>query len=242
MRRGHMLSILLAVALSGCALQRASKPPPETPFLEGVEDQSVEISGGPFQRVWTDPDFEPDGYDKVYIAPVDLSHLPDDGWRGSADVSMGRSSYRRAVERLAQYMQQAFRDRFRKSDTNRFKVVDSVDLNTLVIEIALTEAVLERPVAYAAALAVPFPGTTQLFDIMSSPSLAFAMRVRSGRDGKIVAAVSDRKFPPVRLVDLKKLTASGPAREVVNGWADMTVAAFNEERIRRPTRFSLLPW
>lgn len=126
----------------------------------------------------------------------------------------------------------------------RIAVTDRPTEGTLVIEIALTELEFSHPVARAGALAAPVPGTGAALSTITDPHVAFAARLTDATTGELVASIADRKFPPMRIVDLNKLTVKSSAREVVALWATSIGQALQGNGIDPVTekRFSLLPW
>ena len=127
----------------------------------------------------------------------------------------------------------------------RLKVVTSPASDAVNLELGFTELVLSRPVARAAAMAAPVPGLEFALSAMSEPHVAFAARFTS-QDGTILlGTVADRRFPPMRAIDLNKLTVSSSAREIVAQWARELAEAieFNQlVPVERSSRFSLRPW
>lgn len=71
--------------------------------------------------------------------------------------------------------------------------------------------------------------------------MAFAARITDADTGQLIATVADRKFAPVRIVDLNKLTVSSTPREISQLWADTIATAINSDGFTKvdEKRFSL---
>ena len=146
---------------------------------------------------------------------------------------------------IARYFRIRLISELNSMETKRFAIVDAPDRDSLVLEIAITELVLSEPIVRAAALAVPFPGVDLALSTISDPHVSFAARFTSHNGSKLVATVADRRFPPIRLIDLNKLRARSSAREIIANWAKQLAQAIQLDefkKVQRNSWFSILPW
>jgi hypothetical protein len=126
-----------------------------------------------------------------------------------------------------------------------FSVVTEGGEGTLVFDIAITELEFSHPVEKAGMLLVPVPGASVAFSAVSDPHVAFAARVYDGKSQKLIATLGDRKFPPVRIIDLNKVTVTSSTREIVATWADIFAEGLNRNRfvkVHDKGIFRILPW
>jgi len=114
-----------------------------------------------------------------------------------------------------------------------------------VLDIALTELEFSHPIARAGSLASPIPGTGVAVSAVSDPHVAFAMRITDGSTGELLATAADRKFSPIRIVDLNKLTVTSSPREIVQNWSLELADAIQLGRfaeVESRGDFKLHPW
>jgi predicted ester cyclase len=177
---------------------------------------------------------------------VSIDRLPKDSWKESRSPFLtSRNEYQKEASALADYFKEQLNKKIAAFPKGTFSVADATGEATLVFDIALTELEFSHPVTKAGMLLVPVPGASVAFSAVSDPHVAFAARVYDGVSGKLVATLGDRKFPPVRVIDLSKLTVTSSTREIVATWAEIFAEGLNRDRfvrVRDKGIFRILPW
>lgn len=246
-RRATLLSVVSAFAflssLSGCAW-KARVETVSPVFLEDV-DISSKLETLPFDHSWVRAKFDGRSYRKLHVKEIRTDLLPEDGWMNSySSVISSAEDYRRESQEIGRYFREQLIEALQEKEPPRFVIVDAPGSDVLTLEIALTELEFSHPVARAASLAAPVPGTGPALSSMTDPHAAFAARLYDG-SGRLVATAADRRFPPARIVDVNKLTATSSAREVSTIWAGlMSEALTNGQFVKTEDSswFSVLPW
>jgi hypothetical protein len=215
---------LCAFSLTACAAkQRVTSI--NNVFLEDVDISSTRPNL-PFEHAWVSPNYSKSEFKGVYIKPIRIDLLPPNEWNKSASAFVrSEEEFREKARDIAEYFRGELVEKTRSSSKQRLRVVNSPSPDSLVIEIAITELELAHPVARAGSLVAPVPGTGAAIAAISDPHVAFAARITDGASGRLLATAADRKFAPLRIIDLNKLTVSSSAREVCALWSDTMAAA-----------------
>lgn len=241
-----MVAALHASLLSGCATKQRMEPLPPT-FLEGAPREHA-IDRVPFEHAWGADTKIAQPVKAIYVKPVRTDLLSPEEWRNSTGVSItDREDFQSFVNELAVYFHEQLVAELQKVYDRhpRLKVVTAPANDAVNLELGFTELVLSRPVARAAAMAAPVPGLEFALSAMSEPHVAFAARFTSPDGAILLGTVADRRFPPMRAIDLNKLTVSSSAREIIAQWARELAEAIEFDRlapVERSSRFSLMPW
>lgn len=239
-----MQAVVALVAFAGCAVQERTKPISNL-FLED-RDVSVKDDTLPFDHAWVEPDLPLGYYSKVFFRSVTISTLPKDKWKDSSSSYIGsEQAYLQESQLLADYFLKQLKKKVEKYPHGTVQVVDKPEPGGLVFDLALTENEFSNPIENTGAILVPLPGSAMAFSAISDPHVAFAARVYDGETGKLVATAADRKYPPTRLLDFNKVTATSPNREIVSIWADIIAEALNRDGFAKVSSrgiFSILPW
>lgn len=234
---------LTALSLAACSLHDRVASVDNT-FLEDV-DVSQKLVNIPYDHAWVRPGFDGRVYPKLYLKPIRLDKLGENAWMKSASSFItSRESYLEEAKEIADYLQEQLVKQINEYPNPSVTLVDRPDERTLTLEIALTELEFSHPIARAAALAAPVPGTGPALSAMSDPHVAFAARI-TDETGRLAVTAADRKFPPTRIIDLNKLTITSSPREVCALWAKTMAEALNKRRFSKTKdngKFSLLPW
>jgi hypothetical protein len=232
------------VATAGCATNDRIKPLPTT-FLED-RDTTIKDDTLPLSHAWIDPEHPHGYYTKVYYRSVTVDRLPEDAWRGSMSTFLtSKAGYEKLAQSLADYFKQKLVEKTTKYKNGTFSVTDKAEEHGLVFDFAITELEFSHPVSKAGMLLVPVPGASVAFSAVSDPHVAFAARVYDGKTGRLLATLGDRRFPPIRLLDVNKVTLSSSAHEIVTDWADIIVEGLNRDEFAKVSDrgiFRLLPW
>ncbi len=213
-------------------------------FLKDV-DITSKRANLPYEHAWVNPDLNRSKFTSVYIKPIRTDLLPADGWQSSASAFVtSKEEYLEKAQEIAEYFRSELIAKANESQAKRLQLVDTPSVDTLVVEIALTELELSHPVARAGSLLAPIPGTGAAVSSISDPHVAFAARLTDGSNGQLVATAADRKFAPTRILDLNKLTVSSSAREISALWAATMAQALQGDGLSKidDTRFDWKPW
>jgi len=236
-------ALTLVFLLTGCTAEKRISGVSNT-FLEDV-DITAKIENLPFDHAWIKPGVNGAHFDKIYVKPIRVDKLPAGAWKNSISTAItSQEDYYVTAAEIAEYFHERIEAGLRAQQVRRYQVVNKPGPDTLVLAIALTELEFSHPIARAGALAVPVPGTGAALSTVTDPHVAFAARITDGETGELIATAADRKFPPARIVDLNKLTATSSAREVCSLWADIIAQGIqgNANEKLSSKRFSLLPW
>ncbi len=213
-------------------------------FLNGV-DVTQKIDNLPFAHAWVKPHFDGQKFNKIFIKDVRIDQLPEDSWKASSGLYISsKDAFLEEAQGLAEYFKDKLIAAFVRYPDRRLELAYAPGIDTISLEIAFTELLFSHPAARAGSLAVPVPGTGAVLSAISDPHVAFAAQLRDS-SGTLVATAADRKFSPIRLLDLNKLTVTSSAREVCSIWATLIAEATNRGRSERTENrgsFSLLPW
>lgn len=236
--------IVASLALVSCAVKERTEPVVAT-FLDGALREST-IADIPFLHAWIAPQETPIPYSSIYVKPVRTDLIPKDMWLRSRGLAVSsEEEFKKDADIIARYFRIRLLSELKATSSKRFTVVDTPDDRSLVLEIAITELVLSEPIIRAAALAVPFPGVDLALSTITDPHVSFAARFTSPDGKKLIATAADRRFPPIRLIDLNKLRARSSAREIIAHWARQLAQAIqlNEfKKVEGNTWFAILPW
>lgn len=202
----------------------------------------------PFEQAWGSEQKLRGGITSIYVKPVRTDPLPADTWENSTGVSItSGKDFDEIARNIASYFhKQLVAELIKVYERHpRLRVVTTPAKDAVNVEIALTELFLSRPVARAAAMAAPIPGLEFALSAMSEPHVAFAARFTSPDGTVLLGTVADRRFPPMRPIDINKLTVTSSAREIVAQWARELAEAIEFDRlapVERSLGFSLMPW
>jgi hypothetical protein len=248
MRKITQYFLVLAFTFStvgGCAIYNQTQPVSPL-FLDGATLDST-VDRVPFQHAWSSSN-SGGGISSIYVKPVRVDLLSPDSWTESTSLGItSAEDYNKAAQSLAVYFDERLREELRHvyERNKRLRIVDAISQDSVILEIALTEIVLSRPVSHAVGMAAPVPGLGMALSAMHEPHVAFAARFMAPDGATLFGTVADRRFPPIRVLDLNKLTLTSSIREIISQWARELAEAIEFERlaiVERSSRFSLLPW
>jgi hypothetical protein len=235
---------LVALILSGCAVEGRFEPPPRT-FLEDISTAKT-MKNMPFQHAWVDPKSVQKEYSSVFVRPIRIDLLSHDAWKRSSSIGItSKEDYEKEAQGIADYFHEQLIAALKSSSSKRFQVVDTPTKSSLIVSIALTEVEFSHPITRAAALAAPVPGVDMALNTITDPHVAFAARFTDPLSNALQASAADRRYPPLRLIDLNKLTITSSTREIVKDWSRELAEAIQSNRfatVERTSGFSLLPW
>ena len=181
-------------------------------------------------------------YDRVYIAPVDISQLrQSSGWADFDKAMSGKFGTK--MGELTAFMQKAYQQAFRKQTAaSKLQVIDAPDKKpgTLVVETAIiaycpTKAELNAA-GMASSLVVPVVGmaVTQMF---GSGSITIECRLKDAATGEIVSMYATTETDPKALFAPSQLTWSSSAqiniKQVAAYTAQVYLAARDYRKVNR---------
>ena len=199
--------------LSSCAIEHAGKPLEPTKFLTSTgTDTSARISRLPFEHSWRDPGLDISKYKNIVIRPVTMKYLRTENWERSKSSEIpNQRAFENRSRKLAEYFTKRLNISFADPICLFYKVNDSSKPDTLVLEVALTEAYFPDP-------------SVKPLDI---PVCAFEAKVRDGRTGKILITSADRRGPDLHLAG--EDTHITDNKEICAIWARQLMEASNKE-------------
>ncbi len=237
----HRICLILLCSCAACSLKERVEPISPV-FLDGaaLESRIPEI---PFQHAWAAPGAGTATYRSVYIKPIRTDLLPTDEWKRSRGfATTSQEAFNQDALVLARYFRIRLLAELEKAHNKRLTVVAKPDDATLIVEIALTELVLSEPILRVLALAAPLPGVDVALSTISDPHVAFAARFFAPDGATLLGTVADRRFPPLRVIDLNKLRARSSAREILSMWARELAESIQFEEFRKVERSSWFSW
>jgi len=221
-------------------------PAPDAGFIEHPEWQ-VKRADLPFQKVWIKPDFDKSNYRGIVVAPVNTQYMLEMDWLHSMSSANVISNVKNDVEELAQYFHDQVVKNFKEDPNHRFQVVENVgqqDGPVLRLELALIEINPSQPVLHALSWAGP-PGSGTAAGLIKQRRAAFEGRLRDMQTGAVVATFADRDTQDVGPLDLTRMTWYGPAKGIMDRWAEQFVQIANSkpgEKVTDPTPFTMRPF
>jgi len=239
--RHLILPGLIALALAGCK----AGPAKPAGFVDSA--RMTKQKDLPFHRAWRGSKDGLSRYKKIYIAPVDTSHLLEMSWwkKGEAGAA---DNFKKDIKKIAREFRVVLRQAFKKPPKgvkNRYVVVDSPKgADTLVLEFAIVQIVPSKAALEALSWVMPF-GSGILLTPLNTSSAAMEGMFRDGRSGKVLLAFADREGEKARPVDLAGFTWYTHAKAIMKDWARQLVLVANQkpgEVIPDTKVFTLKPW
>ena len=236
-----VLFCLCIAASVGCKATAAES----AGFVDGSrlkEDETL-----PFHGAWRNPDRDLTHYDKIWIAPVDTSHLLEmDLWKEGEAGASGqlKDDVAEIAVKAREYLIEVFKAPPEGVD-NRFTVVDEPKgAKTIKLEFAIVEIVPSKAILEAASWAMPF-GTGILLSPFNTSTAAMEGRFADGNSGQVILAFADREGEKVRPVDLAGFTWYTHARGIMKDWARQLIQVANQkpgEKIEDTKVYTIKPW
>ncbi len=200
----------------------------------------------PFQKVWVKAGVDWKRYQTLYIKDVNTKYLLEANWW---QQSVRKDDMENDVRGVATYMQNKFREAFRKDPQNRFQVVTVPEPGSLTLELALTELVPSHPVMEALSIAAPYGSGIAVQaaakDSGAKCTVAFEAKIIDSSSGQVLAMVADREQGKVAPLNLRALTWYGESNVIIDEWAGQFVQVANKrpgEAVKDASPFTLKPW
>ena len=215
--------------LVGCK----AAPAPPAGFIQNHQIMAKDQKS-PFHRVWYDTNVDWNGYEKVFVAPVNTLYLTKADWWQSATFAADR---RKDSQRIADYMWTKVCDSFNSDPDKRFKPAHLPGQRTLILEMALVQLVPTKVWLNAAGMV--FAVT------IDHGTVAMEARVRNGAAGKVIATFADREHGKSSLVSVANLMWYSHAEHIIDDWAAQMVEVIKTggtEHVADSPAFTLQPW
>lgn len=233
--------LLLAGLMGGCKAGAAKS----AGFVDPVmmkNDPSL-----PFHTAWKKQGFSFDKYKKVFVAPVDTTHLfvMSDWQKGER-----KDQFVADVGTLARFTENAIKKAYKEDPKHRMTVVDSPtrDADAVTLEVAIVEVVPSKVVLNALGYAPFFigMGITAVRSVAQDVStVAIEARFRDAATGEILLTLADREQEQMAVVSVRGLTWYSHAQAIVSQWATQFVQMASQkpgEVIKDSDPFTLQPW
>ena len=226
----YVSALLCGSVLMGCR----AKALPDAGFLDQPQllQPNKQI---PFNAAWIKDDADLLSYKKVYVAPVDTTHLLKLDWWQRASLQPG--DQQKWADDLANYFRDKMKAQFTDDDPNKYQVVDNPDDETLMIELAIVEVVPTKvwlnTIGYVVAGA------------LDQGETGFEGRLRDGKTKRVIAEFKDHEYGQFDVVSVRDLEWAGHSRHTLQRWSDK----LEEICYRQPDQIvsgispvTLLPW
>lgn len=249
------LAIAFAIFLTGCSSIRSGanstkaevvEPAPDVGFIQHPERQSKRADL-PFQKVWIKPGFDKAKYAELIVSPVNTQYMLEMDWLHSLSGANILGDVKKDIAELAIYFHKQIVKDFKEDPKHRFSVIEYAAQHTqpaLRLEIALIQIDPSESVLHALSWAGP-PGTGSAVGAVNQRRAAFEARLRDAQTGEVVATFADRDMQDVGPIDLTRLTWYGPAKGIMDRWAQQFVQIANRkpgEMVTDPTPFTVSPF
>jgi hypothetical protein len=213
-----LLSVVFLFIPPGCS----QKTPPQSHFVQSPERLSVN-ERFPFELSWFQEGEHWKNYNKIKISPIYTEHLVDLNYLHSPEAFERSADDRQAdVQAIADYMHQSIVTAFQKDKKSPLKVVDFVDQNTLILELAIMEL---TPFKFGQMAYVADSSLQASREEYLQGTIVMEGQVRDGKSGIVLGAFMDRHQTRFRLLrSPSKMTRYGFAKTHINDWANQFVA------------------
>lgn len=231
---GHLLQGFALACLSVVSTACKAPTAPDAGFVTHPE-QLKQDDKLPFNAAWLREGIDLKSYKKVYVAPVDTTHLLKLNWWDKADLAPGDEAVQ--AKKLALYFQDKVKESFARDERKLYQVVESPDDETVTVELAIVEVVPTKVwlnlIGYVA-LGALSEGTT-----------AFEGRLRDSKTQEVIAEFKDQEYGQMDLVSVRDLTWFMHSEHTIRQWGEELVALCNrtpDQVIKPMSTVTLKPW
>ncbi|MEY4668847.1 MAG: hypothetical protein RL518_1546 [Pseudomonadota bacterium] len=223
-------ALLVSSMTSGCR----AKALPDAGFLDQPQllqaDKKI-----PFNAAWIKEDADLLSYKKVYVAPVDTTHLLKLDWWQSTSLEPG--DQKQWADELANDFRDKMKAQFADDDPNKYQVVDSPDDETLIIELAIVEVVPTK--TWLNAIGYVVAGA------LDQGETGFEGRLRDGKTKRVIAEFKDHEYGQFDIVSVRDLEWAGHSRHTLQGWSEeLEEICYRQpdEVVSPMSPVTLMPW
>ena len=250
MKAIHIVIPVLLCAVLGCVEGRTPRekfhsrmrayPAPLSAFLPDHKLLKKQPNTFPFHYFYLKENAR--HYDRVYIAPADISQLRESSGWADFDKAMS-GTFGTKMEELTAYMQKAYRLAFQKgAAASDLQVIDTPDKKpgTLVVETAIiaycpTKAEVTA-LGAVSSFFVPVVGTVAA-SMIGSGSITIECRLKDAATGEIVSMYATTESDPKALINVAQFTWSTSAqiniKQVAAYTAQVYLAARDYRKVHR---------
>lgn len=223
------ISSILALGLASCGVRNTTPGPEPTRFLKSTgTDMSQRVDRLPFEHSWRDPKVDITRYKNIVVRPVTTALLDSKKWEESKSSYVpDKRTYARRVNSLARYWTKSLNKAFSSPICVFYKVNDTSMPNTLVLEVALTEARFDPTGAKPADTPLPTGNVTSV--LTGLPYCAFEARVTDASTGALVSTASDKRGPQIKVIDPERKITSKPNESICDEWSRQLMESSNIE-------------
>ncbi|MDO8843664.1 MAG: DUF3313 family protein [Methylicorpusculum sp.] len=220
-------------------------PAPDVGFIDNPERQTRRADL-PFQKVWIKPGFDASAYKELVVAPVNTQYILEMDWLHKASSASWLSDVKKDIAELAQYFHDQVVKEFKEDPNQRFRVIEFAGQHkepALRLELALIQIDPSQPVLHALGWLQMGGGTAA--GAINQRRAAFEGRLRDMQTGEVVATFADRDMQDAGPLDLTRLTWYGPAKGIMDRWAEQFVKIANRkpgEMVTDPVPYTLKPF
>jgi hypothetical protein len=189
----------------------------------------------PFDAVWMREGTDLRSYKKVYVAPIDTTHLLKLDLWDKINLAPGDQAVQ--AGKLATYFQEKVKDAFTNDDKKLYQVVDTPDDETVTVELALVEVVPTKVwlnlIGYAA------------LGALSQGATAFEGRLREAKSNQVIAEFKDQEYGQFDVVSARDLTWFMHSEHTMRQWSEELVAVFErmpDQAVAPMSTVTLKPW
>jgi hypothetical protein len=229
-RAARLCVAVLAFSVVAC---RASVAP-DAGFIQNPEVLKPDAKL-PFDAVWFKEGIDLNKYNKVYIAPIDTTHLLKLDWWDRADEAPGSEQVQ--AQDLTDYFREKLVKEFTTNERKTFTVVDKPSADALLVELAIVEVVPTKvwlnAIGYIA------------IGALSSGTTAFEGRLRDGSTNQVIAEFKDREHGQLDVVSIDDLTWYKHSEHTIRIWSeDIAHICYRapDEVISPMSTVTLRPW
>ena len=196
---------IFSLLIAGC---RA----PVAPDAGFIQDPQVlkKDSKLPFDAVWFKEGVNLNQYSKVFVAPIDTTHLLKLDWWEKANFAAGTEQSQ--ADSLGSYFQDEVTKAFKSQSSKGYVLVDAPDAANLRVELALVEVVPTK--VWLNALGYVVAGQ------LSSGTTAFEGRLRDAKTNEVIAEFKDREYGQLDVLSVADLTWFSHSKHTIRAWSD----------------------
>ncbi len=224
MKAHTLLIISIAAALCSCASQSKShlskglkaQAAPLSSFVDHPQQMKPQRDRAPFALVWVNPSLPAKraGYDSIYVAPVDTSHLRAP--RTNISNLSGIEKKQRPVAEMASLLRSSFIEAFQKSPSPRLKYSPTLSKGGVTLHLALVELNATDTAGNAIKTAIPYGSA---ISPLMNGNIAIEGKVRDNATGELLFEFADNERDPMTLVSLRDFKPWDHAKGAIKDWA-----------------------
>lgn len=234
-----------AIVFYGCSSMyefMQADPAPVTKFTPAPEKLETKAATFPFDRFWYEKGIDWNRYKKIKVLPVDTANLLEDSlWQSMNSEYIFAD---KEVKELAEYMRKKFIEELKAARKSGLTVTDTVDNETLVLQLSLTQLVPTKAVLNATwttvGMVVPF---VSMANVLNSGCVAFEGQIRDGGTGKVLVMFTDRQKDAGAVVNIRDYSYYAGSYGTVDRWAksfaEMTEAE-DANKVEKPFPFHFI--